>query len=825
MAGSTRNRGGSSSRRLDDSVERLSRPTSRTRGASRSSASSSRKARSATTTVPKSDWQSDARAYSASRQKNAGATHSKSSDAPRQKNSRGSARSSGTDGSASARRRRPSARDGAKVPFRRRHPRAFAAIVVACALVAIVCVVDVAASWGRVHPGVTVCGVEVGGLSRDAAADLIEEELSDRAEAASVTIVEADGDAEAWEGADEDGSAATAEASEVDEFVDEADTDDADSDDGTSKDFASSAGNDANDDGDVSVWEVDADTLGLGIDAEAAAEEAFAVGRKADFLPARIRAWMGSVDVAAQITVKKRALRELTAEIDDSIGTKVVNSKIAVESGEATVKEGSDGWLVDDDVLLERLSVAFFDEEVSWVATPMSDVAMYISPETASSVADVVNDAIAESVEVTYKKESLTLDTADLGEVIAQKVMQPGHILEIADGTQNVVDGSAEEAAFDMSAGTDADSGWVLQAYADQEALDDILVDFLGDDADGNATDASFDVSSGKVVIVPSKKGRGPDRASACLDIQELLFGDDASASRIVEIENAVIRPSFTTADAKAMGITDKLASWSIAMSGTSSRQHNIILLAELINGSITAPGETWSFNETTGERTAEKGFEEAGAYVEGEHVDQVGGGICQVATCVFNAACFSGLGIGTRSNHTYYVSAYDESGFNDATVSWETPDLQWINDTDNYILLTASAAVGGSVTVTLWGTDDGREVTCERGKWKKGEKYETVYEDDDTLEEGVTKVTSEGVDGRKITIHYYVVSAKGKVLHDIDFHSVYAAEDEVIAVGTKKVKASETESSSKSSSKNSAKSSSKKSTSGTDDATDEDDG
>lgn len=147
------------------------------------------------------------------------------------------------------------------------------------------------------------------------------------------------------------------------------------------------------------------------------------------------------------------------------------------------------------------------------------------------------------------------------------------------------------------------------------------------------------------------------------------------------------------------------------------------------------APGATWSFNGTTGERTAEKGSD-GPVIINGKHEDQLGGGICQIATCIFNAACFSGLGIAERVNHDFYISSYDDYGFADATVSWKSPDLKWVNDMSTYVLMTATVT-DEDVVITFWGTKDGRTVECQRGEWKEGDKYVTITEVDPALATG----------------------------------------------------------------------------------------
>ena len=100
-------------------------------------------------------------------------------------------------------------------------------------------------------------------------------------------------------------------------------------------------------------------------------------------------------------------------------------------------------------------------------------------------------------------------------------------------------------------------------------------------------------------------------------------------------------------------------------------------LVAELIDGTLIAPGETFSFNGTTGERTAAKGFQEAPVIINGELQNGLGGGICQVSTTVFNAAFEAGLPITARTNHALYISHYPLG--RDATVNYPDLDLNFL--------------------------------------------------------------------------------------------------------------------------------------------------
>ena len=102
------------------------------------------------------------------------------------------------------------------------------------------------------------------------------------------------------------------------------------------------------------------------------------------------------------------------------------------------------------------------------------------------------------------------------------------------------------------------------------------------------------------------------------------------------------------------MGITGIVGSYTTTYGGTEGRLHNVRLVAELIDGTLVGPGARFSFNETTGERNAAKGFEAAPVIINGELESGIGGGVCQVSTTVFNAAFEAGLSIeGARTTRS----------------------------------------------------------------------------------------------------------------------------------------------------------------------------
>src|SRR2546422_4255975 len=159
------------------------------------------------------------------------------------------------------------------------------------------------------------------------------------------------------------------------------------------------------------------------------------------------------------------------------------------------------------------------------------------------------------------------------------------------------------------------------------------------------------------------------------------------------------------------MGITGIVGSYETLYGGDANRIHNVQLVAHLVDDKLIAPGATFSFNGTTGERSAEKGFLVAPVIINGELQNGLGGGVCQVSTTVFNAAYEAGLPITARTNHALFISHYPLG--RDATVNYPDTDLRFVNDTGRWLLV--RTLVGSdALTVRLYGTPAHRRVITE---------------------------------------------------------------------------------------------------------------
>jgi vancomycin resistance protein YoaR len=294
------------------------------------------------------------------------------------------------------------------------------------------------------------------------------------------------------------------------------------------------------------------------------------------------------------------------------------------------------------------------------------------------------------------------------------------------------------------------------------------------------AADATWTVTSKGVFVVPA-------RAGIALDVpgtrRALLAAAVTRSPRVARVHVSVARPELTTREAQAMNITAQVGGFETIYGGDPNRIHNVQLVAKLIDKTLIAAGATFSFNETTGERTPEKGFREAPVIINGELQTGLGGGVCQVSTTVFNAAYEAGVKITARTNHALYISHYPTG--RDATVNYPDTDLRFVNDTGHWLLLRTFVG-SSSLYVGLYGTPTGRRVESETAPLRvTGAVPVQIVRDPEALK-GTRVVEEYGEPPRATSVRRRVYEADGKLLYDDVWSSSYRGEKEIVRVGTK---------------------------------------
>ena len=441
---------------------------------------------------------------------------------------------------------------------------------------------------------------------------------------------------------------------------------------------------------------------------------AFAVSRRSTIFPRvsihgeNVSAM--TVDEAASVVAKSGwdgpdavvLKAELPASVDLEIKAENVGwTATAEEAAQAAFDYGRDG----------NLFTNFFN----YVRTSFNghEIADDLTKETKESVlralvkkaVDAANDAMTEgNMEVDLEKKVL-------------RIVKGGDLFMLdTDEVYDRVTEALEKGTREISC---------IKQLNENTEVEDVDLEALHDEVCGEPENASYDTE--KKEIVEGKPG-------VEFDLQEAeRLWNDANAGDLVEIPLEVTEPEFKKENVKEL-YADKLASKSTSLSGSSSnRINNITLAAQKINGVIIEPGKSFSYNTTVGQRTTARGFREAGAYVNGQVVNEVGGGICQVSSTLYYCTLYSNLKITARTNH-YFPVAYIESGL-DATVSWGAPDFRFENNRTFPVKIVAYVS-GGSVTVEIWGTNvDGTSVKMDSTtSGMTTTTYRNVYDKDGKL-------------------------------------------------------------------------------------------
>ncbi len=314
-----------------------------------------------------------------------------------------------------------------------------------------------------------------------------------------------------------------------------------------------------------------------------------------------------------------------------------------------------------------------------------------------------------------------------------------------------------------------------LTIRLDPEGLRRALLPRLGR-FEQSPTDARFEIDGTRVRLVPSVEGRQLDGERIGLSLVGNLA---AKAHRAWFV---VAEPTFATAAARKLRITELVSEFTTYYPCCAPRVTNIKRAAELLDGTIIRPGKEFSLNDALGKRTKAKGFVAAPQIYNGRFEDAVGGGISQVATTLFNAAFFSGIGLVAHQAHQFYISRYPMG--REATISWGGPELIFKNDWPAAILMKLDATDSG-ITVRFYSTKLGRRVTTTTGKPYLLTTPGTVTVTNSSLPAGSRTVVQQAGDGGFTVDFTRKVFRKGTLLHDEHYRQKYDAEDEIVEVGT----------------------------------------
>ena len=422
------------------------------------------------------------------------------------------------------------------------------------------------------------------------------------------------------------------------------------------------------------TYETTAEEIGLRIDVDATAQAALDEGRTA-ILPIRPLGWLASFfrphDVPIRYEVDAEQARTTLRQLEgDALVSPVEPTIESVNGDPFTVVPGKPGSGIDPDTLAIALSAAAEDtavDETVSVQVRQSDLSPRLDDDVARAAADEANRLTGSTMSITAEDVTFQLVPRELRE-----------LAEVHEEEESI------------------------SIRLDPERLLPVLAQEF-DELEVEARSASFTLSGGRPVLEPAVTGLSCCDLGNVETINEALRAGESSAV----IELAQTEPDLTTEEAEALGIVEEIGSPNEFGPTTEhrcceGRVTNIHRIADIVRGAIIEPGETFSVNGFVGQRTREKGFVAAGVIYDGVVTEDVGGGVSQFATTLFNAALFAGLDFGEYQSHSLYISRYPRG--HEATISWEHPDLQIVNNTE-YGVMIWPEYTDTSLTVRLFST------------------------------------------------------------------------------------------------------------------------
>ncbi|NYI76023.1 VanW family protein [Nocardioides panzhihuensis] len=487
-----------------------------------------------------------------------------------------------------------------------------------------------------------------------------------------------------------------------------------------------------------SKTEVNPAEAGLSFDAEATIAKADAAR---SWSPVKLwKHFTGGGEIEPVIKADDKLLAKVAAKVSKRAGTPFKDGDVVIKRGKVKTTQPVAGEGVSNEALQSALAGQLLVEGDRRADVSLEELTPDVDETDVKEAVDkVANPAVSGPITLKFEKTPVQLSPKEFGDAIR----------------------------FDPKDGE-------LQASVAPSKLKKVLKEALADDA-AKPVDATVEMVNGTPKVVPAKPGvtfNQKDLEAVFLDVVTAPKGE-----RTVEVKSKVAKPKVTTEEAKAWGIKEKVSSFTTNFPYAEYRNVNIGRAAELINGTVLAPGDTFSMNGIVGERTAANGFTKGWMIQNGIFREDYGGGVSQMATTTFNAMFFAGLQDVEHKAHSLYIDRYPIG--REATVAWPSLDLKFKNNTKYGVLIRswvnpAGGSSQGSVTVEMWSTK------IWDIKARTGDRYDFKSPGKQKITDGNCENTV-GAQGFSINVwrDFYKAGTGSKVDTET-FKTVYNPQDEV---------------------------------------------
>ena len=397
-------------------------------------------------------------------------------------------------------------------------------------------------------------------------------------------------------------------------------------------------------------------------------------------------------DVDLRAAVDRDALDERLEQLGDDVDRDPAPGGLAVQGLTVTAVPPATGRALDARDGAELVAAALTSGSPEPVVLPVADVPAPNTSAEVEAVAAAARAALAGPYVLGTAPVSLAVAPADLAPLLSMAEVDgtPALTLDTAALRAVVAARAAPLTTRPRSA------GFTVAAPA-------APVTTQGD--------LAWTPRPAQVAVSPGASGREVDVDAATARLRILVLAADRRVPQPLDVRT--VEPPLTTAQAQAARVRTLLGTFTTSFQPGQPRATNIRRIAELVDGAYVPPGEVLSLNGEAGRRTAARGFVADGAIVDGVLTDEVGGGVSQFATTLFNAAFFAGLPILEHKPHSFYISRYPAG--RESTVYFGAIDVKVRNDTAAGLLV-RTRSTPGSVTVELYGDNGGRRVVSTSG-------------------------------------------------------------------------------------------------------------
>jgi vancomycin resistance protein YoaR len=477
---------------------------------------------------------------------------------------------------------------------------------------------------------------------------------------------------------------------------------------------------------------------GLAVDITRSVEQA---GGGRSWNPARMWDYFsGGDDFEAVVTIDTAKLDRVIAGIAEGVDRPAKEGRVTFVKDRARPRLPSTGVAVDQPGAASAVADAYL-ESGDVVPLPVDEVVPEITEsEVRAAMEDFANPAVSAPVIIELAGRNIVVRPAAYSIALSLQ-NQDGSLVPVLDGKA------------------------LMKAI--QPAMSSVAL---------QPRDAEVRLIDGRPTVVRGKDGVTFDPKD--ITDQFLSIVTERGKNRTIAVKSVVDKPEFSTADARKLKIEEVVSSFTTHYPHADYRNTNLGRAAELVSGTVLKPGETFSLNDTVGERTESNGFTEGFIISNGVFKEDLGGGVSQVATTLFNAAFFAGLEDVEHKPHSFYIDRYPIG--REATVAWGAVDLRFKNDTPYGVLIEAwidpsTPSSQGAMNVRMWSTKywDIRAGVSERYNFTE---EDTRYITDEDC------VPNDGYGGFDIDVFRYFYRPGSETLERKEtMHTTYIPSDTVV--------------------------------------------